>query len=571
MTDNGQSISTNSASLALVSGDTYQINGLAAATVPDGTYVLTVNAADIQDAYGNPGTASVSTSWLMDTTSPTSAVNSLPAQTTSTTFTVSVTATDPAGVDGSTPAGVAAIAIYDAINGGSFTLLTDVSPSDPSTTFAGQAGNTYAFYSIATDQAGNVQPTPTTAQRTVQILAPVTVSSIATVAPDPRNTSVSALDVTFSMPINTGSLTPGALTLTDNGRSISTSGASLSLVSGDTYQINGLAPLTTAEGRVRPHRQRRRHQGYVRQPRHRLGLDLVVDRHHAAHHLRDFTPGATTSTSFTVSVTATDPNGANGSTPSDVASIAIYDSTNGGPFTLFATITPSDPSTAFTGVAGNTYAFYSIATDKAGNIQPTPTGPQATITVASTSTPTATVVIGEQPLFERKLKRGRPAGKPVLTGFILDFGVPLNSNAASNPANYQVDTVTSKKVKKVVEHILRPIANFNVTYTAASDAVTIAFTGKESFPTGGQIMVAGRPDDGFGQHADRSRRLYDLQGSQEHRAVLIGLSHAFDHRGIEVHMHSLVPCPCRSCHSLAWCAELTAGPLARRIGPPSSS
>ncbi len=71
----------------------------------------------------------------------------------------------------------------------------------------GQAGNTYGFYSIATDNAGNVQPTPAAAQQTVQILTPMTVTSIAAVSPNPRNTSVSSLDVTFSQPINTTSLT----------------------------------------------------------------------------------------------------------------------------------------------------------------------------------------------------------------------------------------------------------------------------------------------------------------------------------------------------------------------------
>ncbi len=41
---------------------------------------------------------------------------------------------------------------------------------------------------------------------------------------------------------------PGALTLTDNGQPVSTSGLSLTLVSGDTYTIGGLAGVTTAEG-----------------------------------------------------------------------------------------------------------------------------------------------------------------------------------------------------------------------------------------------------------------------------------------------------------------------------------
>ena len=106
----------------------------------------------------------------MDTTPPTSTVNALPSQTTSTTFTVSVTASDPNGADGSPPSGVASIAIDDSTNGGAFVLFTTVTPAQPSATFTGQAGNTYAFYSIATDKAGNVQPTPAAAQATTTVI-----------------------------------------------------------------------------------------------------------------------------------------------------------------------------------------------------------------------------------------------------------------------------------------------------------------------------------------------------------------------------------------------------------------
>jgi hypothetical protein len=40
-----------------------------------------------------------------------------------------------------------------------------------------------------------------------------------------------------------------------------------------------------------------------------------------------------------------------------------------------------------------------------------------------------------------------------------DFGVPLDSAAAANAANYQVDTITTKKVKKKKETILHPTTN----------------------------------------------------------------------------------------------------------------
>ena len=69
-------------------------------TTAQGEYTLTVNAADIQDQNGVAGTNLLSTSWLMDTTPPTSSVSSLPQETTSTSFVVSVTGSDPAGTGG---------------------------------------------------------------------------------------------------------------------------------------------------------------------------------------------------------------------------------------------------------------------------------------------------------------------------------------------------------------------------------------------------------------------------------------------------------------------------------------
>ena len=98
------------------------------------------------------------------------------------------------------------------------------------------------------------------------------------------------------------------------------------------------------------------------------------------------------------------------------------------------------------------------------------------------------MVIGEQSLFMRKTnKKGRPVGKPVLAGFEFEFSSPLNPASATNPANYQVDSVTSKRVKKKVERILQPITKFKVSYS--NDAVTIDLAVRETFKTGGQITI----------------------------------------------------------------------------------
>lgn len=172
--------------MTLVSGSTYQIGGLTDLTSAEGSYVFSVNASFIDDQYGNPGTGSLSTSWLMDSTPPTSSVNSLPATTTATSFTVSVTGNDPTGANGSTPSGIKSFAIYVSKNGGAYSLLATVTPGNPSTIFTGQAGNTYGFYTIATDNAGNVQATPGSAQQTVQILSALSVSSFTPVSPNPQ-------------------------------------------------------------------------------------------------------------------------------------------------------------------------------------------------------------------------------------------------------------------------------------------------------------------------------------------------------------------------------------------------
>jgi hypothetical protein len=73
---------------------------------------------------------------------------------------------------------------------------------------------------------------------------------------------------------------------------------------------------------------------------------------------------------------------------------------------------------------------------RAGFIRPAQidgiTGSTALTVVAPKPTPTQTVVIGEQPLLVRKLnKKGKPTGKPVLSGFTLDLSVPLNAASAS--------------------------------------------------------------------------------------------------------------------------------------------
>jgi hypothetical protein len=124
---------------------------------------------------------------------------------------------------------------------------------------------------------------------------------------------------------------------------------------------------------------------------------------------------------------------------------------------------------------------------------PTPTStttPTPTSTTTPTPIPTQTQVTGEKPIFQQKHnKKGKPVGKPVLSGFTLDFGVALSQAAANNSDNYQIDTITIKKVKRKPVQVLTPIKNFTVSYLPASDAFQITFGSNETFSTGGQITI----------------------------------------------------------------------------------
>ena len=120
------------------------------------------------------------------------------------------------------------------------------------------------------------------------------------------------------------------------------------------------------------------------------------------------------------------------------------------------------------------------------------TGSTGLTVVNPAPTLTQAAVTGEQPVLVRKLnKRGKPIGKPVLSGFMLDFGVPLTPASVSNTGIFQLDTVTTKRVKRKLVTILHPIKKFTVLYVASSNAIEIKLGSAQAFPTGGRLTVLG--------------------------------------------------------------------------------
>ena len=141
-------------------------------------------------------------------------------------------------------------------------------------------------------------------------------------------------------------------------------------------------------------------------------------------------PAVINTTSFTLSWSGTDAPGGGG-----IVSYNIYDATDGGSFAAFLTNTTST-STTFTGAFGHSYGFFSVATDKVGITQPTPTAAQASTSLqAPTQPPVATgqsVVTGENNAKAITLAATDSTGDPLTYAIVSE---PADGNLSGTAPN----------------------------------------------------------------------------------------------------------------------------------------
>jgi hypothetical protein len=138
----------------------------------------------------------------IDNTAPVSHALGLPADESSVSLTIAWSGADVGS-------GIQNYTIYVSDNGGAYTAwLTGTTAT--SATYTGQIGHTYSFYSIATDNVGNVEPPKTAAEATTQVTAAVAqVTPTVTVTPSSRSTATTqALTVTVSVTGGTGNPIP---------------------------------------------------------------------------------------------------------------------------------------------------------------------------------------------------------------------------------------------------------------------------------------------------------------------------------------------------------------------------
>jgi hypothetical protein len=135
----------------------------------------------------------------VDAGAPSSHVQALPSLQDSPDIALSWT-----GADDNGGSGIASFDIDVSTDGGPFVpFLT--APSATSAVFHGSFGHSYGFFSVATDNVGNVQATPTVAQATTTVLMPASPSpQPATPSPTPTSTPVPTPTTTPTPPHATG-------------------------------------------------------------------------------------------------------------------------------------------------------------------------------------------------------------------------------------------------------------------------------------------------------------------------------------------------------------------------------
>jgi hypothetical protein len=186
----------------------------------------------------------------LDNTPPVSHVLALPVDETSPSFTVSWSGTDVGS-------GIQNYTIYVSDNGGAFTAW-QTATTQTTATFTGTTGNTYGFYSIATDNVGNVELSKTVAEASTQVTAATPVTPTVTVTPSASSiTTAQALTLTVAVNGGSGNSTPtGSVTLTSGSytsasTALSSGAATINIPSGslpigsDTLTV-GYAPDSTS-------------------------------------------------------------------------------------------------------------------------------------------------------------------------------------------------------------------------------------------------------------------------------------------------------------------------------------
>jgi hypothetical protein len=180
----------------------------------DASPAIATNQVDDSDPTkgSDPAKAALTT---IDSGAPSSTVAALPAKTASTNFIVSWSGHDDTG-----GSGIAYYDVYFSDNGGDAKLFEGHTTAT-SATFTGQRGHTYAFFSVATDNAGNTEAAPAAGQAQTTVL--VSTTTVVTATPNPVFAGNSVTLTATVNPVGSGFTAPtGSVTFKEGSKVLGT-------------------------------------------------------------------------------------------------------------------------------------------------------------------------------------------------------------------------------------------------------------------------------------------------------------------------------------------------------------
>ena len=152
----------------------------------------------------------------IDASAPVSAVADLPTTASTEAFEVAW-----AGLDESNGSGIESFDVFVSTDGGAFVPWL-IRTTQGSATFTGESGRSYAFYSVARDNAGNLEEVPVTADATTTVatsdIQPA-ITGYQVNAGGSISTVIHSVTVSFDYPVNLGSVA-FELTQTDSGQAV---------------------------------------------------------------------------------------------------------------------------------------------------------------------------------------------------------------------------------------------------------------------------------------------------------------------------------------------------------------
>ena len=344
-----------------------------------------VQTGDVVDALAtivfdvNPPIDTPAVFNTIDADRPTSAVDPLPATDDDGVFQVSWSGLDPAG------SGLADFTIYVSTDGGPFLpWLERVSYTQAE--FVGQPGRTYSFFSIARDNAGNVEDAPAGPDATIAVEGGSDVTPpTSAVDPLPAVTETLSFLVQWS-----GRDEPGGSGIASYDVFVSVDGGAFTVWLANTTATS--ATFTGADG-------------------HSHAFYSVATDHAGNREDAPATPDAVTTVNATVTDVApptsavlplaavtraesflVEWSGQDEEGGSGIASYDVFVSVDGGAFEVWLA-NATTTSAVYHGAQNHSYAFHSVATDHAGNVEAAPGVPDAQTTIPELAPPTVAAAV----------------------------------------------------------------------------------------------------------------------------------------------------------------------------------